>query len=84
MIWVIFFIVMLLVTAILTKFKNIKRYWFMGLITIALVFAIDSTLIGLGAYVYSGDLMAINGIPIFYLLSGYPGGILLVYFYPPV
>ena len=54
----------------------------MGLITILFLYIIDSILISLGAYVFHDTLPLLSGLPIFYLLSGFPGGILLVYFYP--
>jgi len=54
----------------------------MGLFTIVLLYLIDSTFIELGAYSYNPLILSFSGISIFYLLSSFPGGILLVYFYP--
>lgn len=82
--WIIFFLTALLLADVLTKFKNFRRLWPMGLATILFLYVIDSTLITLGAYSYRYAIFTLNGIPIFYLLSGFPGGILLAYFYPSI
>lgn len=82
MIWIIYFVISVIVTAILTKFKNIRRLWIMGLLTILFIYGIDGTLVALGAYSYRDPCSVLSRLPIFYLLSGFPGGILLAYFYP--
>jgi len=61
---------------------ELKRLWPAALISLAAVYWIDSTLGGLGAFRYSGPGPAISGIPVFYLLSIAPGGIMLAYHYP--
>ena len=80
--WIIFFLIAMASAFLLTKFKNLKSLWPMGVATILFLYIIDSTFISLGAYGYHGTMFLLNNIPIFYLLSGFPGGILLAYFYP--
>jgi hypothetical protein len=54
----------------------------MGPFSIVILYLIDSTFIELGAFSYSAQILSLSGISIFYLLSSFPGGILLVYYYP--
>ena len=82
MVWIIYFLAAVLSAAILTRFRNIKYLWRMGLATILFLYLIDSTLVSLGAYLFNYGNLYIGGVPLFYLLAGFPGGILLAYFYP--
>ncbi|OGO82223.1 MAG: hypothetical protein A2Y21_03280 [Clostridiales bacterium GWC2_40_7] len=84
MVWIMYFLLAVLATFIFTRFKNIKRLWVMGLVTMLFLYVIDNTLINLGAYSFKNPISVLGGIPLFYLLAGFPGGILLAYFYPPV
>lgn len=84
MVWIIYFFIAMIAMSILTKFRNFKRLWVMGLTTILFLYAIDSTFIDLGAYSYKDSNSILGGIPIFYLFAGFPGGILLAYFYPTI
>ena len=80
--WIIYFLAAVLLAAALTKFKNIRRLWPMGVVTILFLYAVDRTFIALGAYSFQDTISLLGGIPIFYLLAGFPGGILFAYFYP--
>ena len=82
MVWVIYFVIAMFATTVLTRFKNIKRLWVMGLATMLFLYIIDSTLMDIGAYTYHDSNFIFGGLPIFYLLAGFPGGILFAYFYP--
>lgn len=61
---------------------QIPRLWPVGVISMIVLYAIDSTLIGLGAFSYSFGNPGLAGIPLIYWLSSFPGGLLLVYLYP--
>ncbi|OAT81280.1 hypothetical protein [Desulfotomaculum copahuensis] len=62
--------------------RHWRTLWPAGLIALATIYAIDSTLISLGAYVYSPHGPAAAGIPVLYLLSGFANGITLTSFNP--
>ena len=46
--------------------NNWSQLWYAGLIALAALYAIDSTLISLGAFSYQYPNPAINGLPTFY------------------
>lgn len=48
----------------------------------AMIYAVDISLIKLGAYSFTIDFFSVNGIPLLYWLSGFVGPILLLYYYP--
>jgi hypothetical protein len=54
----------------------------MGIATMLFYYVIDSTLIHLGAYSFRNSNSMLGGLPTFYLLAGFPGGIVFAYFYP--
>lgn len=66
------------------KLKQLKRLWPAGLIGFAVAYGIDSTLIALGAFRYSGAGPAWSGVPVFYLLSAAASSMLLAYYYPGI
>jgi len=80
--WIIFAGVAFLVTMQMVPLKRWKILWPLGLVAMLLIYFIDNTLIGLKAFAYSSVSPVISGIPIPYLISGFPGGILLGYFCP--
>lgn len=80
--WIIYFISVTLLAVILTKFKNVRNLWPMGLLTILFLYIIDSGLVSLGAYSFSYGNPFLGDLPIFYLLAGFPGGFLIAYFFP--
>lgn len=82
MTWLIYFIVSAGITLIFVPVRHWLRLWPAGFAGILLLYLIDSTLVGLGAYSYSHGLSILSGLPVLYLLSGYPQGIFLAYFYP--
>jgi len=62
--------------------KKWMQVWHAGVIALAVVYAIDATLIRLGAFSYICDLHFAGGLPLFYWLSAFFGGVLLVRYYP--
>lgn len=80
--WVIFGGVAWVLTMLLVPLKRRKILWPLGLIGMLLIYIIDSTLIGLRAFSYSDGMAKISGLPFFYWLSSFPGGILLGYYCP--
>jgi hypothetical protein len=75
--WIIYFSAAVLIAGVATRFKNIRRIWPVGLATILFLYIIDSTLVNLGAYSFRYPNSLFGGVPILYLLSGFPGGTLL-------
>lgn len=63
--WVIFFIIAWLTALALVPVEEWHRLWPSGFIGMALIYIIDTTFIGLGAFKYSFDNRALGGIPIF-------------------
>jgi hypothetical protein len=82
MVWLILFIISLSVSAVLIPFRQWKHLYYAGIITMLLIFLIDTILLPLGAYSYSGDYFILCGVPVLYWLSSFPGGALLMHFYP--
>ncbi len=82
MAWLIFFLSSLLITLKFVSLKKLKILWSGGLVTMTTIYAIDTTLVSLGAFLYKFPILSVSGLPIFYLLSGFFGGILLVNFFP--
>ncbi len=80
--WLIFFLSSLLTTILLVPQKKFKVLWPAGLITMTAIYTIDTTLVSLGAFLYKFPILFVSGLPIFYLLSGFFGGMLLVHFFP--
>jgi hypothetical protein len=79
--WIIFFILSMLIFLV-TSLKKWKRFWFAGVITMIIIYAIDATLIALGAFSYRYPNALLGGLPTFYWLSSFFGGNVLVYYYP--
>jgi hypothetical protein len=82
MAWIIFLLIAFLTAAFAVPFKHWKILWPAGIIGMLVLYCIDRTLIGLGAYSFTGGSPFLSGVPTFYWISGFCGGILIVYFYP--
>jgi len=67
---------------ILVPLRELKRLWPAAIIGMAAVYAVDSTLIGLGAFSYARAGPALSGVPLFYLLSVAAATVPLAYHYP--
>jgi hypothetical protein len=80
--WIIFFISSIIVFFLCTPFKKWKYFWLAGIISMIMIYVIDSTLIVLGAFSYSYPNPLIGNLPTLYLLSAFFGGTVLVYYYP--
>jgi hypothetical protein len=80
--WIFFFIASVLVFLIFTSIKKWKHFWIGGLITMLIIYAIDSTLIRLGAYSLRYPNHLIGELPTLYWLGSYFGGIVLIYYFP--
>jgi len=73
---------MLLLFFLINPFKKWKQLWYAGIIAMILIYAIDSTLIRLGAFSYQFANPLISGLPTLYWLSSFFGGIIMVKYYP--
>lgn len=82
MAWIIFIMIAYLTAIISVPLKKWSRIWPAGITALVLTFLIDSTLIGLGAFSYSTSISLPSGVPVFYWVSSFAGGIILAYFYP--
>lgn len=80
--WVIFFISSVVISILCIPLKKWKCYLFAGIISLIVLYAIDSTLIKLGAFSYRYPNPLIGNLPTLYWLSGFLGGIILVHYYP--
>lgn len=82
MVWIIFFMISCLAALVFVPLSSWKKLWPSGILTILLIYMIDNTFIHLGAFSYTAQYSAPPGIPIFYILSGIFGGIILAHFNP--
>ena len=82
MVWIIFLIIACLTALILTPIKKWKRLWPAGITGLILLYLIDSTFVRLEAYSYTFSNSLPSGIPTFFWLSSFPGGMILAYYYP--
>lgn len=80
--WIYFFCIAYALPLLLVPHHKYKKYFPIGLVSIIILFIIDSTFIKLGAFSYSFGTPYISKLPLLYLLSAIPGGILLVHFFP--
>lgn len=64
------------------KKRQWRKLWPAALLGVAVLYLIDSTLIGLGAFRYSGGGVEFGGLPLVYLAGMLGGGPLAVHFYP--
>ncbi len=80
--WVVFSLIAYILLFILVPLSEHKALFPFGLVSVIILYLIDSTLIRLGAFSYSYGISRLSGLPILYLISGYAGGILLIYFSP--
>lgn len=80
--WIILFVVAYFLLFSLVTLKRCKELFHVGLFSLIVLYLIDSALINLGAYSFRPIHFNVSGIPLLYLLSGFPGGILLVHFLP--
>lgn len=67
---------------LIIKKKQWRKLWPAALLGVAVLYIIDSTLIGLGAFRYSGGGVEFSGLPLVYLAAMLGGGPLAVHFYP--
>ena len=80
--WIIFFAGTMAIFLFTGSFKKWSRLWYAGVIAMAELYAIDSTLITLGAFSYQYPCPFIGKLPVFYWLSSFFGGATLAYYYP--
>ncbi|MCT4607231.1 MAG: hypothetical protein N4A64_14235 [Marinisporobacter sp.] len=80
--WIIMCAIAFLLVFIFIPFHQYKSLYPIGLISLAILYMIDSTFIELKAFSYSFANPKLSGLPTFYWLSGFAGGLLLVYYYP--
>lgn len=80
MIWLILFLISLFLMFLFVPKNKIKHFWLAGAISISILYIIDSTLIWMRGFSYSYPTL--SGLPIFYLLSAFPAGILLCNYCP--
>jgi hypothetical protein len=82
MTWLIFCGVAWMIVLVAVKPLKLSKFLKTGLITMALVFLVDSTGVNLGLYAFRDHWFTIAGIPLFYLIGSIPIGMALVYFVP--
>jgi hypothetical protein len=80
--WIYLFLASALLFLLAVPFNRWKHYLWAGVITMIILYAIDSTFIKLGAFSYHYSSFLIGEIPLLHLLSSFFGGILLVHYYP--
>lgn len=80
--WLVLFIAAWLLALTMVPMKEWKRLWPAGVAGLATNYILDSTLIGLEAYSFSLGNPLLSGMPTFYFLSVFAGGVLLAYYYP--
>lgn len=80
--WLIFDVIAWLTALKLVPSGQWKRLWPIGIIGMLANYAIDSTLVGLGAFDFNFKMGNISGLPAPYWLSYFPGGILFGYYCP--
>ncbi|MCT4621300.1 MAG: hypothetical protein N4A62_18155 [Marinisporobacter sp.] len=80
--WIIMCTIAFLLVLIFIPFNKYKSLYPMGLLSLVILYTIDSTFIELNAFSYSFANSKLSGLPIFYWLSGFASGMLLVYYYP--
>ncbi|ABO49782.1 conserved hypothetical protein [Desulforamulus reducens MI-1] len=81
MTWVFFTIFCWLLALILVRQPGIKEYWPSALISLTVVYLVDSTGTYYGAYRFLNTPL-INGVPILYLISSLALGMVTLRFYP--
>ncbi|PAB59248.1 hypothetical protein CCE28_10300 [Anaeromicrobium sediminis] len=80
--WFVFCAIAYAIVLFLIPLNKFKYLLPIGLISMVILYLIDSTLIRLGAFSYSFPNPILGGLPTLYLLSGFAGGVFLVYFLP--
>lgn len=71
-------IVLWLLVFILVPFERFKLLWPVMVISILLLFAMNFTFIQLGYYYFTKSVPGVFGVPLFVLVSGAGGGVLLM------
>lgn len=74
--WVIFMIVVWAVVLAFVPLKQWKKSWTIGITAMVVVFILDNALVYLGAFKYWHGVAYLSGLPFFYWLSYFPGGIM--------
>lgn len=82
MAWIIFFIVSLLITSFLVPVKILKKIWPAGILGLIVILFIDNALSSLNAFKFHHLWISVLGLPLFYWLSYFTGGIFLAYYRP--
>ncbi|GBF33506.1 hypothetical protein DCCM_2608 [Desulfocucumis palustris] len=82
--WLIYGILAWLTALIIIPLREWKKLWPAGIIAMSILYAIDSTLAGLGAFQFTHSDVKVSGLPVPYWLSYFPGGIVFVYYCPPI
>ncbi|MFZ5352396.1 MAG: hypothetical protein ACOZCL_06670 [Bacillota bacterium] len=80
--WFLFMLCVFITCALAVPYKNWIKFWYSGTIGMVLLYFIDSTLIKLGAFEFHHNGLLVSGLPLFYLLSCYPGGIVFAHYRP--
>jgi hypothetical protein len=61
---------------ILVPLKHWKKSWPVGIFGMTVIYVIDGTLISLGAFRFRDGVDFLSGLPLYYWLGYFPGGIL--------
>ncbi|HYE84625.1 MAG TPA: hypothetical protein VEG39_20990 [Clostridia bacterium] len=73
-------IVIWLAALVFVPLKHWKNSWPIGIFGMVCIYAIDGTLVYLGAFRFWGEGIYISGIPLCYCIGYFPGGILFDHF----
>lgn len=80
--WLIFLAVNLIIVLTFVPLGQWKRLWPAGLVGVVLLYLIDLLFYGLDTYAYSYGIRYLAGLPLFYLISGFPQSVFLAYLCP--
>lgn len=82
MAWIIFFCISIITVFLLIPLEELPLLCPAGIIGLILGYIIDNALVSLGAFSFKYPNALLSGIPLFYWLSSFSGGVLLFYYYP--
>ncbi len=82
MAWLIYMIIVWTVALIFVPLKHWKKSWPVGITAMVIVFILDNTLEHLNAFKFWYGGIYLSGLPLYYWLCYFPGGIIFDYLRP--
>ena len=80
--WIIFMISVWVSALLIVPLRSWRKSWPVGIFGLACIYVLDNTLAGLGAFKFWHGGIYLSGLPLFYWVSYFPGGILFDYLRP--